>query len=284
MAIRRFREQTGPLPYRIVVTDLDGTLLNDEGRVSDVDAAALRRFAAAGGVVVLATGRSASSALSLVEETGASWIVACNGAVVLEVGRPDPHFHAALPPDVAADILESVPRQGLSIRLYMDDFFVCEEDIEEYRRLARERHMRFRVVRPLSRAMEVLGLSPEKIGIVGLASVIEQVRELLASRFDGAFSMEKVFAFSGLELMAAGVDKGKGLRIVRQKLGVPKDRVMAIGDDANDVALFQEAGLRVAMANAFGELKRVADVETKANTDGGVAYAVENMAGLAGAR
>ncbi len=71
------------------------------------------------------------------------------------------------------------------------------------------------------------------------------------------------------EIMARGVDKAYGLRQLAAHLGIPLEKILAIGDDVNDVTMLQEAGIGVAVNNAHDEVKAAADHVTNAhNTDG----------------
>ena len=80
-----------------------------------------------------------------------------------------------------------------------------------------------------------------------------------------------------MEINAAGVDKGAGLLALAEQLGLPAGALMACGDGGNDTAMIQAAGLGVAMANAFPEVKAAAQFVTASNNEDGVALAVEKF-------
>ena len=80
-----------------------------------------------------------------------------------------------------------------------------------------------------------------------------------------------------MEINAAGVDKGAGLLALAEQLGLPASALMACGDGGNDTAMVAAAGLGVAMANAFPEVKAAARYVTASNNEDGVARAVETF-------
>ena len=83
--------------------------------------------------------------------------------------------------------------------------------------------------------------------------------------------------FNNIEIMPAGVDKGRGVRDMAAALGLSMDQVMALGDQDNDIPMFKAAGFGVAMGNAAPELLAAADFVTLSNNEAGFAKAVEKF-------
>jgi len=79
------------------------------------------------------------------------------------------------------------------------------------------------------------------------------------------------------DVTAAGVDKGRAILDIRSRLGLPKEAVLAIGDAPNDLPMFREAGIRVAMGNAREEIRRLCHYTTAANEEDGVAQVLEHL-------
>src|SRR5207253_6338681 len=80
-----------------------------------------------------------------------------------------------------------------------------------------------------------------------------------------------------LEMTAAGVSKGNALRRLVDDLGIPRDRVLVIGDAPNDVSMFQEAGLAVAMGNAAADVQGAADIVAPTLEEDGVAWTLRRF-------
>ena len=80
---------------------------------------------------------------------------------------------------------------------------------------------------------------------------------------------------NNIEVNAKGVNKGRGLLILGELLGIRREEIMAVGDGSNDIAMLREAGLGVAMENATDEVKAAADAITLSNDREGAAAAIE---------
>jgi cobalamin-dependent methionine synthase I len=83
---------------------------------------------------------------------------------------------------------------------------------------------------------------------------------------------------NNIEVNAKGVNKGRGLMILGELLGIHREEIMAVGDGSNDIAMLREAGLGVAMENAEEQVKQAADYITSSNEDEGAAKAIEKFA------
>ena len=80
---------------------------------------------------------------------------------------------------------------------------------------------------------------------------------------------------NNIEVMAIGADKGSGLQTLCEKLGVPMEQVMAIGDNENDETMLKAAGLSVAMENATDHIKSICNTVTLDCNHSGVGHAIE---------
>jgi Cof subfamily protein (haloacid dehalogenase superfamily) len=96
----------------------------------------------------------------------------------------------------------------------------------------------------------------------------------LSSKFDKAdFTSSE---YNNIEIMPRGANKADALRFMAERMGVPMEQVMAIGDNYNDIEMIKAAGRGIAMANAVDKLKETADEVTLSNDEDGVALAIES--------
>jgi hydroxymethylpyrimidine pyrophosphatase-like HAD family hydrolase len=107
----------------------------------------------------------------------------------------------------------------------------------------------------------------------------ERIRPLLAERFGGRIYTARTFP-TFLEIMAAGVSKGAGLRAAMEKRGLAAAEVIALGDEENDLPMFEAAGFSVAPANAKDTVKEAAALTIGSNADDGPAAYLESLFGL----
>jgi len=111
-----------------------------------------------------------------------------------------------------------------------------------------------------------------------LYQIPEQDLESVSAFLDSIPEINYTSSDEGLlDIMAAGTSKGTAVAEVRQLLGLEKDQVCVFGDYINDLTMFSEAGLTVAMANAHEELKSKALYVTDTNDHAGVARAIEAL-------
>lgn len=108
-------------------------------------------------------------------------------------------------------------------------------------------------------------------------SVLDEAIQSIPESFRRSYTMMKSKTFM-FEILNKEADKAHGLEIVGSMLNIRAEEMMALGDQENDLAMIRYAGCGVAMGNAIQEVKDSARFVTKANTDDGVAYAVERFA------
>ncbi|GAA2713821.1 HAD family hydrolase [Micromonospora olivasterospora] len=264
---------------RLVASDIDGTLLDDERTISPRTRDVLARLAARGTPVVLVTGRPIRW-LELVYEqlTEPLPAICANGAVVYdpatdEVLRADP-----LAPDLLAEVARRLRAEvpGVSFAV----------EIVDSREMRHEAHypLRWDADTDLIRAIE----SPEELhsapAVKLLARAGEQDPDAFVQVVAGALrglAEATHSSYSGLvEISAAGVTKAAGLAWYCARLGVDERDVLAFGDMPNDVPMLTWAGRGVAVANAHPAVLEIADEVTAANSEDGVAAYLEKVFGV----
>jgi HAD superfamily hydrolase (TIGR01484 family) len=261
---------------RLIVSDMDGTLLNWDETVSQATVVELERWRADGVPVVLATGRPPRWMHEIREVLRTGLAVCCNGAVIIDLEGMAVLDEDLLSPDtlqvVSAELRRRQPDTWFAVE-YGDQFRheptykprwdvdapgVAEATLEEM--------VRAPVAKLLARHER---LAPEEfVGIVDdvigdLATVTHSSSDALA------------------EISAPGVTKASGLAKVAARLGVPAEDVVVFGDMPNDIAAFEwvraGGGRAVAMAHAHPDLMAVATDVTGTNGEDGVATFLSSL-------
>jgi Cof subfamily protein (haloacid dehalogenase superfamily) len=285
------------LPIRLIAIDLDGTLLDSDGKVPDANRHAIRRAIDAGVEVVLATGRRYDFARPIFELLPAPLtLILSNGAVVkTHDGRT--LVRHLLPRAIARDVLARVPEHRESAAVIFDrprDGQVVYEVIDwEHPR----RHRFFASNRPYLSAVtpleDCLTEDPLQVMFSGGCAEMREVYFRLKPEvtrgkadapvaagtplFEVALTEYLHRDFSLVDVLRAGCSKGSALREWAGTRGVAREAVMAVGDNLNDLPMLEFAGTPVLMGNALDELKTRGWAVTSTNDEAGVARAIETF-------
>ena len=254
---------------KILFTDLDGTLLNNDSRVSAGTKAFLDEFLSAGNKLVLSSGRPRDSVIEVKNDAGLTQsgiLLSCsNGALVFDCDREASIMERTLPLSYVSHLQGEADALGLHIQTYTRDSIMCREEDEEIRFYRRRIHL------PLVLAEDYassLTAEPHKMLAIDLHD-----REKLLTYCDriADWSEGKIrYIFSNdwyLELFVKEAGKGNAVRFVCEYFGVPLSDAYAAGDAENDISMIEAAGCGIAMANAAPNVKEAADIVTRLGND-----------------
>lgn len=245
---------------RLIVLDLDGTLLGADGAVSDVNSAALRRAVSAGTRVVIATGRPPRWLEHLRPSIPSSLALCCNGGVVLDLETDT--------------VLESHPLDGdrllqaiLELRASGSVFKVGVEGLPEFG-VAVERDYPFRS------GIEVARMTIEEMCAAYVVKVLirpepgtgQPIVDHLRANYSAEFTLTRSTNDGLIEVSRAGITKGAVIDRLARSWGIEPAEAIAFGDMPNDIEMLLWAGHSVAMGNADDAVKAIAD-ETAGNHD-----------------
>jgi Cof subfamily protein (haloacid dehalogenase superfamily) len=255
---------------RLIGCDLDGTLVARDNEVSPRVAAALAATVAAGIPVVAVTGRPWQWVLDLARQHRLLPLsVVSNGAALLEVGSGRVEHNGLADGSVVglmARIRTAVP--GITFAIDTTEALYAEPAFQD--ELYRGQHVVEDLV-PLAER-DVVKLVMRKEGLDGPDLVRLLDDEVLAG------AALPYAGFGGwVELLASGVSKASGLSVVAARLGVEPADVWAVGDEWNDVPMFEWAGHAVAMGNAPAHVKAAADRVVATAAADGVADLLEGL-------
>lgn len=259
---------------KIVAIDLDGTLLDPEGVLSEENADAVRRATEAGVQVVIATGKSRGSIERLLPQLALESPGVFNQGLVIYDAAGSILQETALDEEVVDDILRFARERELPYFAYSGQHIVTPFDSEYRQRLIDLYHEPTPVIGEpeADRAVhKIVVIDPEDD-----ETMQGEVRATLEEICEGKAHITQAVP-NFVEVLPAGTSKGAGLRWLLDELDIPPEQVLAIGDGENDVEMLQLAGIGVAMGNAHPRVKEVADVVVGSNEQSGVAEAIERF-------
>jgi Cof subfamily protein (haloacid dehalogenase superfamily) len=273
-------------PIQLLAIDIDGTLLDPHFQISAANLAALRRVQAAGVEVVLVTGRRHGFALPIAQELGFDlWLISSNGAVT-KSSKGEPFHRDLLPLATARRLVTTMNafRGNIVITFDKEDkgALVLERMDQLTQSIQRwleknEHYLEFVV--PIERALTADPIQAMFCGTVA------RMREALDQLADSPVAQEITVLRTQydhrdlciVDVLNQGCSKGHALERWVAHRGYERDRVMAIGDNYNDLEMLRFAGVPVVMGNASNDLKQNGWTVTLPNDQSGVAAAIENL-------
>ncbi len=258
---------------KLISLDLDGTLLDPQGRVTEASKAAIAKARAAGVRVVLNTGRPTPEAFWFVEEAGCDSLVsALGGALLADSASGQTIRRWDIEASSARRVLELCLDRKIELMIFAGNEIVADP----FSKASLERtypypafHNAARTVADPIAYMEARGLPLTKIH---------------GDWNPGRYPLEELAALPGValtsssphdfEVVAQGVDKGRTLIQLADVYGVPLEQCAAVGDSENDLAMLRAAGLSIAMGNAAQSVKDAAALIAPPNDREGAAWAI----------
>jgi Cof subfamily protein (haloacid dehalogenase superfamily) len=257
----------------LLVTDLDGTLLDDSHQISPGNKAAIDRFIQQGGSFTLATGRSKLGIRTLLKSLQVNApVILCNGAMLVDI-HTDTILEARMLSDpgrlMAQTILDKYPKIGIEILTDKEKYCIN-------RGLAIQAHFDF--VQYWGIDIEKPSEAPGpwvKILVVDLPLILREVGDWLITDYGTKF--EICFSNSTLlELQDFGLTKGLALDSLMKALNIPSERTYCCGDQQNDLTMLQAAHGWVP-SNAIPECKGIAEGIGPDHSEDFIAFVIDRL-------
>lgn len=273
---------------KLIALDMDGTLFNHQGEISDKDKETLKRATEAGVAVAVATGRAYSELpIEMLYEVGIRYAITGNGSAVYRLPDKECVFSDCLEHQVVYDIIEELKQLDVYYDVYIEGLVYCPKsvchnirkmDMPEalYDHIDRTRI----IVDDLTEFIKESGKKVEKatVNFALLEGGTYLDRDNTSAILDRYPQVQYLCGgYHNWEFTRAGVTKGTGLKFLAERIGVEMDATMACGDSENDIYMLKDAALAVAMENATKEVKKICDYITLSNEESGVAAAIEKF-------
>jgi Cof subfamily protein (haloacid dehalogenase superfamily) len=275
------------MPVRLIALDIDGTLLDDESRLPEINRKAVADASARGIEIALVTGRRYDFAMPIARQFPCPLTMIVNNGALVKSSSGETQSVRLLQREVALRVLNSTPdfREMSSVcfnRPRENQLIFENIDWEDpLRRGYFKRNREF--ITEMSPLPQCLTEDPIQVMFTGS---VERARSVEAHLSKLPFSSEYSLAvtlyqnrdFGLVDVISPGCSKGSTLAAWVERRGWSRDDVMAIGDNLNDLEMLRYAGLPVVMGNSVPELKSLGWRETLTNDQGGVAAAIEAYA------
>lgn len=261
--------------YRLLAVDLDGTVLPNQGVISDRVKAAVRRAQNAGIVVTVASGRIFPQTLEFARQLGAATapLICYQGALIKYPVTGHVLFEERLSSDVIRDAILYARRHNLHLNVYTDDATYMERSGDAariYNAISRQGHT------PVTDLLQVLDRQPTKcIFVSETKEATDSLLPGLKTEFAGRMQVVRSHTLL-IEGTPANATKGTALARLAAHLNIPQAQTVAIGDNDNDAEMIAWAGLGLAMGNSSPAALAVARVVLPPIWEDGAAYGIEH--------
>ncbi|SCC14694.1 sugar-phosphatase [Kosakonia oryziphila] len=268
------------MAIKLIAIDMDGTLLLPNHTISPAVKNAIAAARQRGIHVVLTTGRPYAGVHSYMKELHmereGDYCITYNGALVQNASDGSAVAQTALSYDDYR-YLEKLSREVGSHFHALDrnTLYTANRDISYY--TVHESYVAtiplvFCEAEKMDPAMQFL-----KVMMIDDPVILDQAIARIPQEVKEKYTVLKSAPYY-LEILDKRVNKGTGVKSLAEALNIKQDEIMAIGDQENDIAMIEYAGVGVAMDNAIPLVKEVANVVTKSNLEDGVAYIIEKFA------
>jgi hypothetical protein len=274
--------------YKLLASDIDGTLLRRDGTIHPDDAAAIRELRASGVPVTIITGRLYSGSCAIAREVGIAGPIACvDGSHIVDVASDEVRFYRSLSGADAAALRGVLERCESASFLFAHDSIVHDAAGEVFAPYVRTWSNKIEVVERVithSHWDHELGLmAVVSIGLEeNILAAVAELRALLAdAAFVASFAVTRLPGVHAMIVRAKGPTKGTAVEWLAAHHGCTAAEVVVVGDWQNDVPMFDTAGRSFVMAQAPDDVKSHASdrLDASGHLGGGVAEAIRKIWG-----
>jgi Cof subfamily protein (haloacid dehalogenase superfamily) len=246
--------------YGLIISDFDGTLVNDDGTISELNKEMIAKYREEGGAFAISTGRLPNGILSRATELGLKGAVSCShGAVIVDIESKELLFCGAIPNATAVQICQKMEEWDLHIHVYLPWEFYCNKDDEalKYYEMLTRTKARLILDKPLSVYLQETGIDVCKFCLMVHPKDNQRVLEYLKQQNFEDCVVTKSNEYL-VEVLSVKYSKGTAVEFLSQYYNVPIEKTIAVGDQLNDIPMVERAGLGIAVKNADNGLKEKA--------------------------
>ena len=287
--------------YKLIAIDLDGTLLNSYGQISQKNKEAIKKAIEKKVEVVLTSGRGGASVENLANEIGSNHYMICgNGAMIYNLQKNELMYNNFLSQKKVLQLIEICEENSIYYSIYTQDSIITknlnynvlfyhqenankpdnkktnihiEQDIYEYVLNRKENdYIKVSICDDNNIIFQSIIKKLRKVKGIDVLDVGHMSRKIIKSGTE-EFSIEYFYT----EISSQNVDKWTAIDYLIKQINIKKEEVIAIGDNINDKTMLENAGLGVAMANSAPYIQKMAKMVTDSNNEDGVAKVIEEQ-------
>ncbi len=281
--------------YKLIAIDLDGTMLNSYGIVSEETKKTIKKVEEQGVEVVIASGRPIASIKEIAKEIDSkNYFIAGNGAIIYDMKKEEIIYEKTMPKEKILEIVKICEENSISYNVYTETeilakalkfnvLYYHKENLKKeenkktkinivndmYEYIKNKQDARFLKITICDESKTVFNSIIRKLKEVKNIEILEVSHMARKTITQG--TEEYSISYYYTEISRENVDKWNAIEFLIEKLGIKKEEVMAIGDNSNDKEMIKNAGLGVAMKQSTPAILELANEVTDGNNEDGVA-------------
>ena len=287
--------------YKLVAVDLDGTMLNSFGDITENTKQVIKEKIKDGKEIIIASGRSIDSIKTIAEEIGSeNFFIAGNGSIIYDIKNNKILYEKYIPKNKALEIMKMCEENSIFYTVYTKKTIVTSSlqyNVLYYYKenLKKEENKKTSITIVENICEYVKNMRDEKVMKILVAdntksifnSIIKKVRNIKDVEVLDVSHMSRKIIRHGTEeipieyyyteISMQNVDKWSAIEYLIKKIEIKKEEVIAIGDNMNDKKMIENAGLGIAMKGSMPEVLEAANYVTSSNNEEGVASALQKF-------
>lgn len=286
--------------YRLVAIDLDGTMLNQYGLVTQRTKEAIKNAQESGIEVVIASGRPTDSVKTIAQEINSNkYFISGNGAIIYDITNDEIIYENTLKKQKVLDIIKICEENSIYYNIYTEKEILAKSlqcnVLYYYKENLNKDEKNKTQINIVENIYNYISNRDEKVVKITICdnhqvifnSIMRKLKEISEIEVLEVSHMSRKIIKQGTEdvpieyfyteISAKNVDKWNAIEFLKEKMKIEKNEIIAIGDNMNDKIMIENAGLGIAMGESTPVIKEIADVVTDTNCNDGVAKALEKI-------
>lgn len=287
--------------YKLIAIDLDGTMLDSFGQVTENTKKVIQKTIEKGIDVIIASGRPIDSIKTIAKEIGSNkYFIAGNGALIYDIQKNEVLYEKYMKKEKVLEIIKICEENSIAYNVYTDKTILATslkynvlyyhkenlkkqedkrthinivENMYEYiQKMQEEKFLKITICDDSKTVFQSIIRKLEKIKDIEILDVSHMSRKVIEQGTE-----EIPIEYYYTEISSKDVDKWYAIEFLIEKLNIKKEEVITIGDNANDKKMINEAGIGIAMGQSMPQLRKLANYVTSSNSEEGVAKAIEKF-------
>ena len=286
--------------YKIAVIDLDGTMLNQYGIVTQNTKDAIKEAQDKGIEIIIASGRPIDSIKAIAKQIESKkYFISGNGAIIYDISKDETIYENTIKKQKALEIIKICEENSIYYNIYTEKEIVAKSlqcNVLYYHKENINKEDKDKThINIVENIYDYISNRDEKIVKITVCdknkvifnSIIRKLKEITEIEVLDVSHMSRKIIHQGTEeipieyfyteISAKNVDKWNAIEFLKEKMNIKTEDVIAIGDNINDKKMIEKAGLGIAMGQSHPEVKKVAKQITTSNLEDGVAKVLKEI-------